>query len=61
MERQHLTDAAGRRRRAALAGHEGDEATARALRALDPALLVAGHGKAVRDPQAAMDRAIASA
>ena len=31
MERQHLTDAAGRRRRAALAGHEGDEATARAL------------------------------
>src|SRR3954447_26857138 len=36
-------------------------ASARALRALDPVLLVAGHGPAVRDPLAAMDRAIARA
>jgi glyoxylase-like metal-dependent hydrolase (beta-lactamase superfamily II) len=32
--------------------------SARALRALDPALLAVGHGPAVRDPGAAMDRAI---
>jgi HEAT repeat protein len=31
MERRRLTDAAARRRRAALAGHEADEATAREL------------------------------
>jgi hypothetical protein len=36
-------------------------ATAVALRALDPAMLVVGHGPAVRDPAAAMDRAIARA
>ena len=36
-------------------------ASARALRALDPALLVVGHGAAVRDPLTAMDRAIANA
>jgi hypothetical protein len=33
--------------------------TARALRALDPARLAAGHGKVVEAPGAAMDRAIA--
>ena len=38
-----------------------DLESARALRALDPALLVVGHGPAVRDPGAAMDRAIAKA
>ena len=38
-----------------------DLETAQALRALDPAILVVGHGKAVRNPGAAMDRAIASA
>jgi glyoxylase-like metal-dependent hydrolase (beta-lactamase superfamily II) len=35
--------------------------SARALRALDPPLLVVGHGPAVRDPGAAMDAAIARA
>lgn len=35
--------------------------SAQALRALEPALLVAGHGPAVRDPLAAMNRAIARA
>ena len=35
--------------------------SARALRALDPALLVVGHGPVVRDPGAAMDAAIARA
>jgi glyoxylase-like metal-dependent hydrolase (beta-lactamase superfamily II) len=35
--------------------------SARTLRALDPALLVVGHGPAVRDPGAAMDAAIARA
>ena len=35
--------------------------SARALRALDPPLLVVGHGPAVRDPAAAMDAAIARA
>jgi glyoxylase-like metal-dependent hydrolase (beta-lactamase superfamily II) len=35
--------------------------SARALRALDPRILVVGHGPAVRDPAAAMDRAIAAA
>ena len=35
--------------------------SARALRALDPALLLVGHGPATRDPGAAMDRAIAVA
>jgi glyoxylase-like metal-dependent hydrolase (beta-lactamase superfamily II) len=36
----------------------GDLESARALRALDPSLLVVGHGPAVRDPGAAIDRAI---
>lgn len=36
-------------------------ATARALRALDPARLAPGHGKVVEAPAAAMDRAIAKA
>jgi glyoxylase-like metal-dependent hydrolase (beta-lactamase superfamily II) len=35
--------------------------SARALRALDPPLLVVGHGPAQRNPRAAMDRAIARA
>ena len=35
--------------------------SARWLRSLDPAALVVGHGPAVRDPGAAMDRAIARA
>lgn len=35
--------------------------SARALRALDPAILVVGHGPAVRDPGKAMDRAIGRA
>jgi glyoxylase-like metal-dependent hydrolase (beta-lactamase superfamily II) len=35
--------------------------SATALRALDPPLLVAGHGPAVRNPGAAMDRALARA
>lgn len=35
--------------------------SARALRALEPALLLVGHGPAVRDPLAAMDAAIARA
>jgi hypothetical protein len=38
-----------------------DVESARALRALDPALLVVGHGPAQRNPGAAMDRAIARA
>jgi glyoxylase-like metal-dependent hydrolase (beta-lactamase superfamily II) len=38
-----------------------DLESAKALRALDPSLLVVGHGPAVRDPGAAMDRAIARA
>ncbi len=38
-----------------------DLASARSLRALDPALLVVGHGPAVRSPSAQMDRAIARA
>ena len=36
-------------------------ASAKTLRALEPALLVAGHGPAVRQPLVAMDRAIAKA
>jgi glyoxylase-like metal-dependent hydrolase (beta-lactamase superfamily II) len=36
-------------------------ATARAMRALDPARLAPGHGKVVEAPAAAMDRAIARA
>jgi glyoxylase-like metal-dependent hydrolase (beta-lactamase superfamily II) len=36
-------------------------ASARALRALDPTLLVVGHGPAIRNPGAAMDAAIARA
>jgi glyoxylase-like metal-dependent hydrolase (beta-lactamase superfamily II) len=36
-----------------------DLQSARTLRALDPAVLVVGHGPATRDPGAAMDRAIA--
>jgi glyoxylase-like metal-dependent hydrolase (beta-lactamase superfamily II) len=36
-------------------------ATARALRALDPARIAPGHGKVVESPGAAMDRAIAKA
>jgi len=35
-----------------------DRASARALRALNPTLLVLGHGRAVRDPAAEMDAAI---
>jgi len=38
-----------------------DLESAQALRALNPAVLVVGHGPAVRDPGAAMDRAIARA
>jgi glyoxylase-like metal-dependent hydrolase (beta-lactamase superfamily II) len=38
-----------------------DLASARDLRALDPAMLVVGHGPAVREPAAAMDAAIARA
>jgi glyoxylase-like metal-dependent hydrolase (beta-lactamase superfamily II) len=38
-----------------------DLESARALRALDPAVLVVGHGPATRDPGAAMDTAIAQA
>ena len=38
-----------------------DLESARALRALDPALMVVGHGQAVRTPAAAMDAAIARA
>jgi glyoxylase-like metal-dependent hydrolase (beta-lactamase superfamily II) len=38
-----------------------DLESARALRALDPRLLVVGHGPATRNPAAAMDRAIARA
>jgi glyoxylase-like metal-dependent hydrolase (beta-lactamase superfamily II) len=38
-----------------------DLQSARALRALDPAVLVVGHGPALRDPGAAMDKAIARA
>jgi glyoxylase-like metal-dependent hydrolase (beta-lactamase superfamily II) len=38
-----------------------DLESARALRALDPALLVVGHGGAVRQPGAAIDRAVVSA
>ncbi len=38
-----------------------DLESARALRALDPSVLVVGHGRAVRAPGAAMDRAIAEA
>jgi glyoxylase-like metal-dependent hydrolase (beta-lactamase superfamily II) len=36
-------------------------ASAVALRALEPSLLVVGHGDAIREPAAAMDRAIATA
>ncbi|HXH96507.1 MAG TPA: MBL fold metallo-hydrolase [Gaiellaceae bacterium] len=39
----------------------GDLESARTLRALDPSLLVVGHGSAVRAPGTAMDRAIARA
>ncbi len=35
--------------------------SARTLRALDPSVLVAGHGREVRNPAAAMDTAIARA
>ena len=38
-----------------------DLESAQALRALNPAVLAVGHGPAVRDPGAAMDRAIARA
>jgi glyoxylase-like metal-dependent hydrolase (beta-lactamase superfamily II) len=38
-----------------------DLASARALRALDPAVLVVGHGPVARNPLAAMDKAIARA
>ena len=38
-----------------------DLRSARALRALDPALLVVGHGPAVPSPAEAMDAAIARA
>lgn len=48
---------------AAMATEDGaqDLESARAMRALEPALLLAGHGPAVRDPVAAMDRAISRA
>lgn len=36
-------------------------ASARALRGLDPTLLAVGHGRAIRDPGAAMDSALAAA
>jgi glyoxylase-like metal-dependent hydrolase (beta-lactamase superfamily II) len=38
-----------------------DLESAQKLRALDPAILAVGHGSAVRDPGAAMDRALARA
>jgi glyoxylase-like metal-dependent hydrolase (beta-lactamase superfamily II) len=38
-----------------------DLESAQKLRALDPAVLAVGHGSAVRDPAAAMDRALARA
>jgi glyoxylase-like metal-dependent hydrolase (beta-lactamase superfamily II) len=38
-----------------------DLESARALRALDPRILVVGHGPVVRDPLPAMDRAVARA
>jgi glyoxylase-like metal-dependent hydrolase (beta-lactamase superfamily II) len=38
-----------------------DWESARALRELDPTVLVVGHGPAVRDPAAALDRALARA
>ena len=38
-----------------------DLESARALRALEPAILLVGHGPATRDPGSAMDRAIARA
>ena len=38
-----------------------DLESARALRALDPTLLVVGHGAPSREPRAAIDRAITSA
>jgi glyoxylase-like metal-dependent hydrolase (beta-lactamase superfamily II) len=38
-----------------------DQESAQALRSLDPAVLVVGHGPAVRAPAAAMDRALARA
>jgi glyoxylase-like metal-dependent hydrolase (beta-lactamase superfamily II) len=38
-----------------------DQESARALRALDPTVLVVGHGPAVRSPGAAIDRALARA
>jgi glyoxylase-like metal-dependent hydrolase (beta-lactamase superfamily II) len=48
---------------AAMATWDKDEdlRSARALRALEPALLAVGHGSALRDPGAAMDAAIANA
>jgi glyoxylase-like metal-dependent hydrolase (beta-lactamase superfamily II) len=48
---------------AAMATWDGAQTldSARALRALDPAVLVVGHGPAVRQPGAAMDAAIARA
>jgi glyoxylase-like metal-dependent hydrolase (beta-lactamase superfamily II) len=38
-----------------------DLESARALRALEPAILAVGHGPALREPEAAMDAAIARA
>ena len=48
---------------AAMATEDGEQdlASAKALRALDPRLLLVGHGPAVPQPHAAMDRAIARA
>lgn len=40
---------------------EKDLESARALRALEPRILAVGHGRVLRDPGAAMDRAIARA
>ncbi len=45
----------------ATADPDEDLASAKALRALEPGVLVVGHGRPVRDPGAAMDKAIAAA
>ena len=47
--------------RAAVEDRAKDVASARALRGLDPALLVVGHGPVVREPGTGMDAAIARA
>ena len=57
----HFLTGASRSRRWRRGTRRRTVESARALRALDPAVLVVGHGPAVRDPGAAMDRAIARA